>query len=237
MAKYRKPPEDIVEEPKLFAKHYWHIASDWVVANRDNVLTGLLVVAIIILGIVVWNRYSSSRNTIAWGQVTLASKPDELEKAVASYGGTPAGRFLKILLADRYMNEGEFDRAGQLYAAMSKDLEFGERARYSHAMSREAAGKFDEAAAELRQIASGADFWATQAKTALETQEKRREAYASFEAAKAAAAAAQAAAMAASTASSLENVASTESTLQEAAQAESVETQTEAPGTSSATPQ
>jgi hypothetical protein len=220
MAKYRKPPEDITEEPKFFIKHYWHIASAWVVANRDNVLTGLLVVVIVILGVVVWGRYSSSRNSLAWGQVTLASTPAEIESAVSRYGGTPAGRFLKIFLADRYMNDGQFDKAAELYANLSRDLEFGDRARYSLAMSKEAVGKFDEAAAALKELAAGTDFWAEKARTALDTETQRRDAYASFEAANAVATA--------STASTLDGsaqavAASTESALQGSAQAASIE--------------
>jgi predicted negative regulator of RcsB-dependent stress response len=192
MPKYRKPPQDIVEKPTFFVKHYWNLFVEWLAKNKDQVMTGVLVGAIVLLGAVVWQRYSASRMVEAWSEVGTAGGAAGLETAVARYGATPAGAFLKLRLADLYANEGQADKAVTIYREMSGDKEFCERARYSLALAQEGAGKFDEAADSLKALAAAGGFWGQQATKAQAAQAQRKAAYESFMAASQAAAAAKA---------------------------------------------
>jgi len=187
MPKYRRPPQEITEKPSFFLKHYYASSVEWVTANKDPVLTGALVAAVIILGAYAWRQYSAARASDAWGQVTLARDIASLESALSKYSGTPAAPFLKMRLAAEYLDQGQSDNAIRLYSEVAADNSFSERAvaRYSLAGAYETAGKFDEGAKVLTDLASQTDFWGRKAKDALDTQAKRRDGYNDLQAAKA----------------------------------------------------
>jgi tetratricopeptide (TPR) repeat protein len=192
MAKYRKPPHEITEEPAFFLKHYFNVSLEWLKANRDQVLTGVLVIAVLFLASYAWKQYSTTRANSAWGEVTLSNTIPELEASLARFSDTAAAPLIKLRLADQYLATGNYDNAARLYSDVGADAGFSERdrARYSVSLVYEAQGKFDESGKVLQEVAALDGFWGIKAKQSFEKLTERRNAYAGYEAAGAAAKAA-----------------------------------------------
>jgi tetratricopeptide (TPR) repeat protein len=192
MPKYRKPVYNVTEEPKFFVKHYMHAGVEGVKTHKDTLLTALLVVAIAFLGLVIWHRYTESAQLTAWGAVSTSGTLPELEGAVSKYASMPAASFLKLRLADRYIQsediqKGSVDKAISLYkdVAASTKGDLALRAEYSLGFALESQGKFDEAkkafettAAEAKtyfgKIEADGGFWAVKANEALKDQDARK---------------------------------------------------------------
>lgn len=227
MPKYRKPVLSVTEEPKFFVKHYFHQGLAGAKTHKDTIMTAVLVLAIILLGGVLWSRYADSRTDTAWAMVGGGDSITDLESAAVKYGATPAGPWIKIRLADRYMLNGKADtsKAIDLYkeVAASEKADIGHRALYSLASAEESIGKFDDAKKVLSDMSARGGFWGGKATESLKGLDGRQAAYARLEAAEARAQAEAAAKAALSVNSSAPAVESTTPT-REAAQA------TEIPG-------
>ena len=189
MPKYRKPPQDVTEETVFFLKHYSRQFVEWGRKNQDHLVTGILVVSLLLLGAVVYQRYAKSRADEAWSEVTLSTTVPELESAVAKFSSTPAGPFLKLRLADRYRDEGNLEKAKSVYLSVAASPgDFGPRARYSLTVTQESAGDFDSARAALQELSSVAGFWGARAAARLASLPSRVSAYNNLKVAMAAAA-------------------------------------------------
>ena len=193
MPKYRKPPQEIAEEPVFFVKRYAASFSEWAAAHKDQLMSAALVAAVVVLGAVIWQRYTASRTADAWSELTLADDPVKMEEAVARYGATPAGPFLKLRLADTYVATSQQDKALPVYRELASDAQFGGRARYSLALAMAGVGKFDEAKTALESMSKEEGFWGTQAKEVLAKLDAMKASYDGYQAAKAAAEAEKAA--------------------------------------------
>jgi|GEM_PF-2996618 len=188
MSKYKRPPQEIAEKPVFFIRHWWSGLVEWVEANKDHLLTGVLVIAVVILGLVVYKRYAATRTLEAWKQLGLAESAAQLEGAAARYEKTPVGPFLKLRLADQYVNTGQAEKALAIYSEMAAaNDEFSERAEYSLGFAQETTGKFDDAKKTFEGLAAKGGFWGKSAQATLESQGERVAAYANLAAAKAAA--------------------------------------------------
>lgn len=177
MAKYPKPKR-VVEEPKAAVKHYWHAAIHGAAKHRDTLVTVALVAAIAVLLGVIWNHYAEAREADAWEAVGASSTREELEQAVARYGGTP-GEILKLKLAQGYIRGEEPDKAVEVAKGVTRQDEawLSEAGQYTLARAQEAAGEFDDARNTYETLAAGTDFWATKAKGELVGVGERATAY------------------------------------------------------------
>jgi len=192
MPKYRKPVYNVAEEPKFFVKHYFHAGVEGAKTHKDTLLTALLVVAIAFLGLVIWHRYTQSAQLTAWGAVSGSETLPELEGAAAKYANTPAAPFLKLSLADRYVQseetqKGSLPKAINLYKeiAASTKGDMALRAEYSLGFALESEGKFDDAKQTFEKtiadakiyfgkVDSNGGFWAVKAEEALKDQDARK---------------------------------------------------------------
>ena len=183
--KYRRPPQELAEEPRFFVKHWWNQFVEWADRNKDHLMTAALVVAIVILGIVLWNRYAAAKEVDAWAQMSEVAGLTELESAAVTYSGSRAEPFLKLRLADAYVSDGQAGKAVPIYTeiASTKTI-FAPRAEYSLAFAQESLGRFDDAKKALDTLAARTGFWADQARDALKTQSYRAAAFSDHEAAK-----------------------------------------------------
>ncbi len=194
MSKYRRPAHSIVEEPRFFIRHWWHALQQWVRGHTDQVLTGLLIVLIAVLAVVLWSRYRSSINTEAWARFAGSEGPAALEAAALSYGGTTAGPYLKLKLADYYLEVGRAEDAARLYreVAGADHPDTALRARYSLAAANIASGLYEEGVGIYKDLSAAGGFWGGEAEKALEKAEEMREVHVHLEQLKAAAEAAEA---------------------------------------------
>jgi predicted negative regulator of RcsB-dependent stress response len=182
--KYRRPPQELAEESKFFVKHWWNQFIDWADKNKDHLMTGALVLAIVILGIVLWNRYAATKEVDAWAQVSEPAEISDLETAAVRLSGSRAEPFLRLRLADDYVSNGQADKALPIYTqiASTKTI-FAARAEYSLAFAQESLGHFDDAKKALETLAARTGFWADEAKDALKTQDQRAASFGDYEAA------------------------------------------------------
>lgn len=210
MPKYKKPVQSVAEEPKYFVKHYWHTGVEGAKSHKDTLMTAALVVAILFLGVVIWQNYSKSQLTSAWGAVTESESITDLQSAATRYAGTSAGPFLKLHLAERYMS-ADTDQAANLQKAIDTYKEVAQTstedaklcAEYSLGLAYENQGKFDDAKKTFEQTVADAKtafgktepdggFWAVKAQDAIKNQESRKVTYKRYQSAMALANAAQA---------------------------------------------
>ncbi len=182
MGKYRRPAHSIVEEPKFFIKHWWHLLYQWTKAHSDQVLTGLLAVLVVVLVLVLWGRYRTSANVEAWERFSGSEGPAALEAAAENYVGTTAGPYLSLKLADYYFESGRAEDAARLYGgvAQSPDVQVAERARFSLAKANAALGRFDDAVSAYTELDAGGGFWGGEAERAIEAVRETREVYDHF---------------------------------------------------------
>ena len=190
MTKYRKPKHDVAEETKSLYKHGKQMVVESATTHRDTTITVLLVVALLVLGAIVYQRYQANKVEKAWAALSAPLSPEQLRAEVEEYGNTPAGPFLKLRYADALLNTGneaEVDTAIGIYrelAASGAPL-FARRAEYSIAMALESAGKFDESKAQLAAVVQAGDpFWSARAEEALNSMPQRQAAYTTFASAK-----------------------------------------------------
>jgi len=194
MAKYKRPAQHVVEEPTFFVKHYWRLSVEFVSKHKDEALTAALVVAVIVLGVVVWHRYAQARTASAWQEQGLLTTTAQLEAAARKYASTPVGPWLALSLGDRYYMLGDNDKAAREYSNAAAGAEglLALRAKYSLSTAYESAGKFADAKAVLEPLSKESGFWGIKAAERLKALPQDEAVYRKYtalvEAAKAAAA-------------------------------------------------
>lgn len=179
MGKYRRPAHSIIEEPTFFLKHWWHDAVTFLTENKDQLLTAVVAILVILAAAMLWQRHRQSVETDAWSMFLAASSLSDTENAVLQYAGTSAGPFLRIKLADSYMTAGEAEKAVRSYSEVAEGAEGipALRARFSLATALEGAGRFEDALNTLRDMAAQGGFWGEEAQKLIEGREERKAGY------------------------------------------------------------
>lgn len=128
---------------------------DWWKANGSRLLTTAAIVAILVSGTLFYLRYHSNRKVEAAAATSTARSVDELEGAVASYGGTAAGTAAKLRLARAYCDAGRFEDALKAYDAFIESHAshpFIDTARVGRAQALEGLNRTAEALAIYREF-------------------------------------------------------------------------------------
>ncbi len=195
MTKYRRRSHSIVEEPGFFLKHWFYGFLSWADDNREQFITALVAVLVIIAAGLLWLRHVQTRELRAWQEFAMPENVASLEAAADSFSGTSAGPFLKLKLADMLLAHTDSSGAAEAYGAAARRTDGHEkrRALYSRARAFEDTGRFDEAGDIYSQLAEGQDFWATLGDKALGQLEANRQAHERVERLRTAAEAARAA--------------------------------------------
>lgn len=204
MAKYPKPNLNPIEDKRSLTERGMHEVKHGIRKHVDAILIGVLVVLVLVLGMLLYNRRAQSRELAAWAALGTAENPGDLQEGAEKYSGTSAGEFLKLRYADTLTassNSADLELAKRTYAelAESKNPFIATRARYSYALSLENTGAFAEAKKQWETLAAtdtytatgtGEDgkatktvekgFWARQAEEMLKTQGEREKAYAKW---------------------------------------------------------
>jgi len=127
-----------------------------------------LAAAIAVGGYYGVRKYLADRRAAASEVVATAYTTDELEDAVAKFGGDRVGGLLKLRLAKSYFDAGNFDGALEIYSALEgKEPDgFADVVPVGKAQCLEALGRFAEAAEAFDAFASanGGSFLALTAK-------------------------------------------------------------------------
>lgn len=131
---------------------------DWWVKEGRSTVTLLLVAAVCVAGWYAFKNWKAGRTVAANNALVNAFTADELEEAVAKFGGTATGPALKLRLAKSYLDGERWDEAEKVYgdyvAAAGKDDPFASLAMLGRAFALEGAGKFDEASKEYALLAA-----------------------------------------------------------------------------------
>jgi len=131
---------------------------DWWVKEGRSTVTLLLVVAVCVAGWYAFKNWKAGRTVAANNALVNAFTADELEEAVAKFGGTQTGPALKLRLAKSYLDGERWDEAEKVYAdyvaAAGKDDPFASLAMLGRAFALEGGGKIDEASREYELLSA-----------------------------------------------------------------------------------
>ncbi len=131
---------------------------DWWVKEGRSTLTILLVAAVCVAGWYAFKNWKANRNMAANNALVNSFTVDELEEAVAKFGGSATGPALKLRLAKGYLDGERWEEAEKTYsdyiAAAGKDDAFVSLAMLGRAYALEGAGKIDEASKEFGLLAA-----------------------------------------------------------------------------------
>jgi len=94
------------------------LADDFVKEIRATV-PWLLAAAIVVAGYYGVKNYMASRRAAASEALVSAYTAEELEEAVSKFGGSDAAGALKLRLAKKYFDDGRYQEAMDVYAAIS----------------------------------------------------------------------------------------------------------------------
>ncbi len=131
---------------------------DWWGKEGRSTLTILLVAAVCVAGWYAFKNWKANRNMAANNALVNSFTVDELEEAVAKFGGSATGPALKLRLAKGYLDGERWEEAEKTYsdyiAAAGKDDAFVSLAMLGRAYALEGAGKIDEASKEFSLLAA-----------------------------------------------------------------------------------
>ena len=131
---------------------------DWWVKEGRSTVTLLLVAAVCVAGWYAFKNWNTNRTASANNALVNAFTADELEEAVAKFGGTSTGPALKLRLAKNYLDGERWEDAEKIYsdyiAAAGKDDPFAALAQLGRAYALEGAGKVDDASKEYSLLAA-----------------------------------------------------------------------------------
>ena len=131
---------------------------DWWVKEGRSTVTLLLVAAVCVAGWYAFKNWKASRVVAANNALVNAFTTDELEEAVAKFGGSATGPALKLRLAKSYLDNERWEEAESTYSdylkAAAKDDAFASLAMLGRAYALEGAGKFEEAGKEFELLAA-----------------------------------------------------------------------------------
>ena len=135
---------------------------DWWVKEGRSTVTLLLVAGVCVAGWYAFKNWRAGRTAAANSAVVNAFNADELEEAVAKFGGTATGPALKLRLAKCYLDGERWDEAEKVYgdciAAAGDDDSFGSLAKLGRAYALEGAGKIAEASREFEALAANTNL-------------------------------------------------------------------------------
>ena len=135
---------------------------DWGVKEGRSTVTILLVVGVCVAGWYAFKNWQSGRAEAANSALVNSFTADELEEAVAKFGGTATGPALKLRLAKSYLDGERWEEAEKVYgdciAAAGDDDSFGSLARLGRAYALEGAGKVAEAGREFEALAANTNL-------------------------------------------------------------------------------
>ena len=131
---------------------------DWWVKEGRSTVTLLLVAAVCVAGWYAFKNWKAGRVAAANNALGNSFTADELEEAVAKFGGSATGPALKLRLGKSYLDGERWDEAEKVYAdyiaAADTDDPFVSLARLGHAYALEGAGKAAEAGKEYEVLAA-----------------------------------------------------------------------------------
>lgn len=131
---------------------------DWWVKEGRSTVTLLLVAAVCVAGWYAFRNWKANRTVAANNALVNAFTADELEEAVAKFGGTATGPALKLRLAKSYLDGERWDEAEKVYAdyaaAAGADDPFVSLAMLGRAFALEGGGKIDEASEAYAKLAA-----------------------------------------------------------------------------------
>ena len=131
---------------------------DWWVKEGRSTVTFLLVGAVCVAGWYAFKNWKASRAAAANAALVNAFTTDELEEAVAKFGGSSTGSALKMRLAKSYLDGERWEEAEKTYsdyiAAAEKDDPFAALAQLGHAYALEGSGKVPEALKEYESLSA-----------------------------------------------------------------------------------
>ena len=135
---------------------------DWWVKEGRSAVTLLLVAGVCVAGWYAFKNWRSGRAAAANSALVNAFTADELEEAVAKFGGTVTGPALKLRLAKSYLDGERWEEAEKVYcdciAAAGDDDSFGSLAKLGRAYALEGAGKVAEAGKEFEALAANTNL-------------------------------------------------------------------------------
>lgn len=122
---------------------------DWWVREGRSTITLLFVAAICVSGWFAFRNWRANRATAANNALMNAFSTDELEEAVAKFGGSPTGPALRLRLGKSYLAAERWDEAEKVYsdyvAEAKKDDPFASLAMLGRAYALEGGQKIDDA--------------------------------------------------------------------------------------------
>ena len=131
---------------------------DWWQKEGRSTLTMLLVAAVCVAGWYAFKNWKANRNVAANNALVNSFTVDELEEAVAKFGGSATGPALKLRLAKGYLDGERWEEAEKTYSdyisAAGKDDAFVSLAMLGRAYALEGGGKYDEAGKEFGLLAA-----------------------------------------------------------------------------------
>ena len=131
---------------------------DWWVKEGRSTVTLLLVAAVCVAGWYAFKGWKANRTVAANNALVNAFTADELEEAVAKFGGSDAGPALKLRLAKSYLASERWEEAEKTYSdyivSAGADDAFASLAMLGRAYALEGGGKIDEASKEFELLAA-----------------------------------------------------------------------------------
>jgi tetratricopeptide (TPR) repeat protein len=120
---------------------------DWWVKDGRSTVTWLLVAGVFVAGFYAWKNWQTGRTAAANAALVNAFTADELEEAVAKFGGTETGPALKLRLAKNYFDAARYNEALAQYEELDGKAPdgFEDVPKVGKAQCLEALGRFAEA--------------------------------------------------------------------------------------------
>lgn len=135
---------------------------DWWVKEGRSTITWLLVAGVCVAGWYAFKNWQAGRTASANNALVNAFTADELEEAVAKFGGTQTGAALKLRLAKSYLDGARWEEAEKVYgdyiSAAKEDDPFVSLAQLGRAYALEGAGKVADASKEFEALAANTNL-------------------------------------------------------------------------------
>ena len=135
---------------------------DWWVKEGRSTVTILMVVGVCVAGWYAFKNWQAGRVAAANNALVNAFTADELEEAVAKFGGSATGPALKLRLAKSYLDSERWEEAEKVYgeciAAAGEDDPFASLAKLGRAYALEGSGKVADASKEFEALAANTNL-------------------------------------------------------------------------------
>ena len=135
---------------------------DWWVKDGRSTVTILLVAGVCVAGWYAFKNWQDNRTSEANSALVNSFAADELEEAVAKFGGTATGPALKLRLAKNYLDGERWEEAVKVYddciASAGDDDLFGSLSKLGRAYALEGAGDVAGASKEFEALAANTNL-------------------------------------------------------------------------------